>query len=95
MLVSGLAVEEPSVTSISVMPGVVDTDMQTDTRANGKAALGDEAYSMFVGFKEKGMLLDPAVPGSAIAELALTAPHSLSGEFINWDFKPAPPAAAE
>jgi NAD(P)-dependent dehydrogenase (short-subunit alcohol dehydrogenase family) len=82
-----LALEEPLITSIALRPGVVDTDMQTDIRREGKDGLPPDRYDFFVGLHRDGQLLPPEAPGRAIALLALHAPHEWSGEFIKWNDK--------
>lgn len=80
-----LAEEEPDITAIAVRPGVVDTAMQLAIRTDGATALPADVHQQFVDLHVEGKLLDPAVPGSAIAALALHAPASMSGRFISWD----------
>jgi NAD(P)-dependent dehydrogenase (short-subunit alcohol dehydrogenase family) len=85
MLTRVLAVEEPSITTIAIKPGVVDTEMQATVRASGKAGMPDESHSYFVSLFENGKLLPPDVPGRVIAYLALNAPHEWSGECLSWN----------
>jgi NAD(P)-dependent dehydrogenase (short-subunit alcohol dehydrogenase family) len=80
-----LAAEEPEITAISLRPGVVDTAMQRTIRDEGRAVMGKAGHDRFVRLHADGELLDPAVPGAAIAALALHAPASMSGEFVSWD----------
>lgn len=42
-------------------------------------------YKKFSSLHEAGALLPPTAPGGAIAGLAISADHSLSGQFISWD----------
>ncbi|KAL2918178.1 hypothetical protein HK105_202105 [Polyrhizophydium stewartii] len=93
MFVQALGKEEPLVTSISLRPGVVDTEMQRLLREKGADAMDGAQHSRFIQLKEEGGLLDPSQPGSAIACLALYAPHELSGQFINWNDARVPIAA--
>ena len=80
-----LAEEEPGITAISLRPGVVDTAMQATIRSDGREVMGAEGHDRFIRLHEKGELLDPSVPGAAIAALALHAPTSMSGDFVQWD----------
>ena len=80
-----LAQEEPEITAIAVRPGVVDTAMQATIRKAGEPAMLAHDYERFVGYHEQGKLLSPHLPGSALACLALFAPHAWSGEFLSWD----------
>jgi NAD(P)-dependent dehydrogenase (short-subunit alcohol dehydrogenase family) len=88
-----LAVEEPSITSVSVRPGVVDTNMQAHIREKGPKAMPPELSKYFIDLKQQGKLEPPWIPARSIAWLALKAPPELSGEFIEHDdpriFKPA------
>jgi NAD(P)-dependent dehydrogenase (short-subunit alcohol dehydrogenase family) len=80
-----LAAEEPEVTAISLRPGVVDTEMQEAIRRQGAQGMPEGVYARFVRYHEEGELLPPEVPGSALAVLALYAPHEWSGAFMPWD----------
>ena len=80
-----LAAEEPDITAISLRPGVVDTAMQRTIREEGRAVMDEAGHDRFLRLHTEGELLDPAVPGAAIAALALHAPASMSGEFLSWD----------
>ena len=80
-----LAAEEPDIVSVALRPGVVDTAMQVQIRENGAVAMTPEKACYFQRLKTDGKLLDPSVPGRAIAWLALSAPPALSGAFIDYD----------
>jgi NAD(P)-dependent dehydrogenase (short-subunit alcohol dehydrogenase family) len=80
-----LALEEPEVASISLRPGVVDTEMQALIREQGADGMPAESHARFVRLHTAGELLPPEAPGRALALLALYAPHEWSGEFIQWD----------
>ncbi|PID87305.1 MAG: short-chain dehydrogenase [Chloroflexi bacterium] len=80
-----LAIEEDLVTSISVRPGIVDTEMQAVIRTMGQQGMPEEAYQRFLRFQEEGDLLPPEAPGGTIAVLALYAPREWDGEFLSWD----------
>lgn len=80
-----LAKEEPDITALSVRPGVVDTAMQAEIRKVGASVMTPEGHERFLDLHDTGQLLDPAVPGSAIAALVLHAPASMSGSFVSWD----------
>jgi NAD(P)-dependent dehydrogenase (short-subunit alcohol dehydrogenase family) len=80
-----LAEEEPSITTIAVRPGVVDTQMQQMVRIMGKAGMPESTHRDFVNLHKDGKLLQPEVPAEAIAVLALRVPHEWSGEFIAWN----------
>ncbi len=80
-----LALEEPSVVVIAVRPGVVDTAMQAILREKGSGALPPEQAAYYRNLKEQGVLEPPWVPGRSIAWLALHAPASLSGAFVDYN----------
>lgn len=80
-----LAVEEPEVTTISVRPGVVDTEMQRDIREVHHATMSKKDAAKFLGLKKDGGLLRPEQPGHVIARLAVAGGKELSGKFLNWN----------
>jgi len=80
-----LAAEEPGITTVALRPGVVDTAMQASIRAEGHQAMTPEKIAYFKGLKEAGQLLDPGIPASKIAWLALHAPPDLNGAFLDYD----------
>ncbi|KAJ3330595.1 hypothetical protein HDU76_005285 [Blyttiomyces sp. JEL0837] len=86
MLVQTFGKEEPNVTSVSVRPGVVDTEMQVLIRKpENEQAMTAASHANFVGLHSGGKLLKPEQPGHVIAKLVLDAPKSLSGSFITWN----------
>ncbi|QTA83911.1 Short chain dehydrogenase domain-containing protein [Desulfonema limicola] len=80
-----LAVEELSITSISVRPGVVDTQMQAQIRKQGSMVMSQEKAAFFQRLKDEGKLMPPHIPARSIAWLALKAPKEMSGEFVEYD----------
>lgn len=90
-----LALEEPAITSVALRPGVVDTEMQAVIRKEGHKAMPPERHAYFKQLKESGRLAPPEEPARVIAWLALHAPASVSGEFIEYtDPRYAEPARA-
>lgn len=77
-----LAKEEPDVTAIAVLPGMVDTDMQREIRQDHVDNMPYEAVSMFIKAHRDGKLRKPEQPGHVMAKLVLDAPYELSGRFI-------------
>lgn len=77
-----LAAEEPDVTSISIRPGMVDTEMQREIRDEHKANLHPTMYAKFDEAYKGGKLLRPEQPGHVMAKLALGAPQSLNGRYM-------------
>jgi NAD(P)-dependent dehydrogenase (short-subunit alcohol dehydrogenase family) len=84
-LTAVLATEEPMVTSIAFRPGVVDTAMQATIRAEGEAGMNSADHQRFLSYFAEDQLMSPELPGTALAVLALHAPHEWSGEFITWN----------
>ncbi|KAF8897607.1 short-chain dehydrogenase [Infundibulicybe gibba] len=80
-----LAEEEPSVVSVAIRPGMVDTDMQDTLRRVGNTHMTEVDYNTFVRVHAEGKLVKPESCGHVIAALALWAPKSLSGQFVSWD----------
>lgn len=85
-LAATLAVEEPEVTSVSVRPGVVDTQMQVEIREEHTEGMGSDA-PRFKALKEEGGLLRPEQPGHVIAKLAVRAGKEVNGRFLSWNDK--------
>ncbi|KAF1953621.1 NAD(P)-binding protein [Byssothecium circinans] len=80
-----LSIEEPDVTTISVRPGVVDTEMQREIREIHNKAMSEKDAAKFHALKTGGGLLKPEQPGHVIAKLAIGAEKELSGRFVNWN----------
>lgn len=80
-----LAVEEPDVTTVSVRPGVVDTEMQRAIREEHVKAMSEKDQEKFHGLHKEGKLVRPEQPGGVIAGLAVRGERELSGLFLSWD----------
>jgi NAD(P)-dependent dehydrogenase (short-subunit alcohol dehydrogenase family) len=83
-----LSVEEPDVTTISVRPGVVDTEMQREIREVHHERMSDTDRTKFAGLKTGGSLLRPEQPGHVIAKLAAASGEEvkgLNGKFLDWN----------
>jgi NAD(P)-dependent dehydrogenase (short-subunit alcohol dehydrogenase family) len=81
-LATTLAVEEPNVTTISIRPGIVDTEMQRELREIHHAAMDKADAEKFASLKSSGKLLRPDQPGNVLAKVAIGAPKELSGQFL-------------
>lgn len=77
-----LGAEEPDITSVSIRPGMVDTEMQRELREDHVNNLEAEVHAKFTGVHKEGKLLKPEQPGHVMAKLVLDAPSSLSGRFL-------------
>lgn len=80
-----LAGEEPSIVTIAVRPGVVDTAMQTVLATEHFQAMDKKDAQKFQSMRAEGRMLRPEQPGNVIARLALHAQQHLSGKFIDWN----------
>ncbi|KAL4076054.1 hypothetical protein J3A83DRAFT_4088848, partial [Scleroderma citrinum] len=80
-----LAKEEPSIVSIALAPGKVDTDMQTRLRSEGATHMDETDLKIFIDAYQQRTLVKPDDVGFVIAALSLRAPQSLSGTFVRWD----------
>jgi len=80
-----LAAEEPSVTTLALLPGIMDTEMQSHIRATAKGRMAEKSYNWLVNLHEKGQLIPPEAPGMAIACLVLYAPKGWNGEILEWN----------
>lgn len=79
-----LGAEEPDVTSVSIRPGMVDTEMQRALREDHGKSLDAEMHSKFTGVHKDGKLLKPEQPGHVMAKLVLDAPKEISGRFYSY-----------
>lgn len=80
-----LPIEEPDVTTVSVKPGVVNTEMQKNVRSTFAATQDPKDVELFNNLHEKGALLQPHQPGNVLARLVLDCPKELSGQRLTWD----------
>ncbi|CAL3973071.1 unnamed protein product [Diplocarpon coronariae] len=85
-LASTLATEEPLITTVSIRPGVVDTEMQVEVRGS-QGVMDGKDTERFKSLFEKGKLLKPEQPGNVIGRLAVSAVEGLSGKFLSWNDK--------
>ena len=76
-----LATEESDVTTVSIRPGVVDTDMQVEVRGHN-TVMDPKDVQKFKSLYEDGNLLKPEQPGNVMARLAVEAEKGLSGKFL-------------
>ncbi|KAL4919666.1 hypothetical protein BDW62DRAFT_178790 [Aspergillus aurantiobrunneus] len=84
-LALSLGEEEPEVTSVSIRPGMVDTEMQRELREDHATTLEPQVHSKFTAVHQEGKLLKPEQPGHVMAKLVLDAPKELSGRFLSWN----------
>lgn len=75
-----ISLEEPDVTSVTIEPGRVDTDLQADIRAAGKDAMDQAVYENFIDVHKTGELLKPEQPAKVIANFVSNPAKELSGK---------------
>ncbi|KAF2644716.1 NAD(P)-binding protein [Massarina eburnea CBS 473.64] len=80
-----LSAEEPDVITVSIRPGVVDTEMQREIREVHNKAMSETDAAKFSGLKTDGGLLKPEQPGHVIANLVVGAEQELNGKFLSWN----------
>lgn len=79
-----VAAEETDITSITVAPGRVDTDMQATLRSEGKHSMSQAQYDSFVDAFNNGGLLKPEQPGNVIAGFIASPIKELSGKSLKY-----------
>lgn len=80
-----LKVEEPSITTIAIRPGMVDTEMQRQIREVHNTNMDPNDMKKFTSAFEDGKLVKPEQCGHVIARLAEDAPSELSGQMLSWN----------
>lgn len=75
-----MAVEEANITTMSVEPGTVDTDMQREIREKHMSVMDEKDQKRFLALHEDGKLFKPEEPGNVMAKLVLDGPKVLSGQ---------------
>ncbi|KAG6837417.1 hypothetical protein H0H93_009511 [Arthromyces matolae] len=90
-----MAEEEPSIVSVALRPGMVNTDMQVTLRANPGSVLAEKDHEKFVKAHREGKLVSPEDAGHVIAALSIRGQPQLSGQFISWDSDECRPYRAE
>ena len=81
-----IGVEEPDITTLSIGPGVVDTEMQRELREVHSSLMTKQDADRFHTLHKEGGLLKPEQPGHVMARLVLDPPKNLSGQFLRYDF---------
>lgn len=79
-----LGTEEPTIVTVSVRPGVVDTSMQLAIRVTGAEHMTADDHAKFSALHEDGQLVPPELPARILAGLSISADTSLSGQFVDW-----------
>ncbi len=79
----GIELEGTGVAVVSLYPGVVDTDMQTEVREQPAEVVGRAMSERFRGYYESGRLQPPERPARLIAALAGDAGARYSGQIVD------------
>ena len=79
-----IGVEEPNITTLSIAPGVVDTEMQRELRDVHSSLMTEEDAARFLTLHKDGGLLKPEQPGHVMARVVLSPPKNLSGQFLRY-----------
>ncbi|KAG5916121.1 hypothetical protein E4U53_004361 [Claviceps sorghi] len=75
-----IAFEEKDITSLTIEPGRVDTDMQALIRSHGKDTMDKTQFDDFVDAFDQGQLLKPEQPGNVMARFVANPTKELSGQ---------------
>lgn len=85
-LILSLASDEKDIQAISIAPGVVNTEMQTDIREKFGKNMTPEGLQRFIELHENKQLAPPEEPGTVYAKLALQGwPEDLNGKFLRYN----------
>ncbi|CUS24915.1 LAQU0S21e01310g1_1 [Lachancea quebecensis] len=81
-----VALEEPQIKTVAVAPGVVNTQMQDAIRDElGPSNMTPEALKRFTDLREKNQLLEPEIPATIYANLALHGiPTTINGKYLRY-----------
>ncbi|KAG7193106.1 uncharacterized protein KQ657_001223 [Scheffersomyces spartinae] len=78
--------EQPLVEAISVAPGVVDTQMQSDIREVHGSKMSVEGLQRFIDLKKNNQLVHPDEPAAIYAGLALREwPPDINGKYLRYN----------
>lgn len=81
-----LAAEEEEINVVAVAPGVVDTGMQSDIRDKFGKNMTPEALKRFTDLKQNHELLEPVVPATVYANLALKGiKREINGKYLRYN----------
>lgn len=74
--------ERYNIAAIGVYPGVVDTQMQEETRSHGAEKIGEQLHRMFNNYHDFGMLRQPEEPAELISYLCTPEAKRLNGHIV-------------
>ncbi|KAK9468926.1 hypothetical protein V1512DRAFT_258240 [Lipomyces arxii] len=84
-LAATLAAEEPDISSVSLDPGVMDTEMQVALREKHGSEMAAQEHDRFLKLKSEGGLSPPEVPGNVAVNLVLKARPEVNGKAYRFD----------
>ena len=85
-VLASLAKEEPSVTFLSVDPGIVRTEAFREAFESCKKHAPPEQVQWLQSVQSnKKILLEPEVPAESFVKLVLSCPKAKSGTLVNWN----------
>ncbi len=74
--------ERYNIAAIGVYPGIIDTQMQKETRSLGAEKIGKQLNRMFNNYSDFGMLRQPEEPAELISYLCTPDAKRLNGHII-------------
>lgn len=74
--------ERYNIAAIGVYPGIIDTQMQEETRSLGAEKIGEQLDRMFNNYSDFGMLRQPEEPAELISYLCTPEAKRLSGHIV-------------
>ena len=83
MMIRCLGQEEPSIVSMAVKPGIVDTQMAASVLASEAIPTSQKKFMQNI------KKLSPDIPAAVIADLSINSPPFLSGKFFSFDQIPS------
>lgn len=83
ILSTHLAAEEPDIVSVSIEPGLCDTDLQASIRSEGRNSMSEAEHEFFTTTFNSGGLLKPEQPAHVIAGVVAEPSKDLSGKTLS------------
>lgn len=74
--------ERHNIATIGVYPGVIDTQMQEETRSHGAEEIGEQLHRMFNNYSDFGMLRQPEEPAGLMSYLCTPEAKRLNGHIV-------------
>ena len=74
--------ERYNIATVGVYPGVVDTQMQKETRSHGAEKIGEQLHRMFSNYSDFEMLRQPEEPAELISYLCTSEANRINGHIV-------------